>query len=147
MSALIPFNRRRNALRAQSFDDLYSLFDNFFSDWPGSRLTAAQGFHMDIQQCDDHYCIEAELPGVKKEDISLSLDDGHLRICVNKEEVVDEKRQNYVHRERRFGTMQRSVYLADAKPDDIEAKFKDGVLTINVPIDKNRATSRQIQIQ
>jgi HSP20 family protein len=133
MSRLVPFNRW--GLRRNDFEDFYNMLDDFFSDtwWP-VRTLARDTFKLDIQENEREYCIEAELPGVTKEEINLQLkDDGRLTIAVEREENIQEDKKNYVHRERRYSSMQRSIYLRDAKTEGVKAKLQDGVLEIIVP--------------
>jgi HSP20 family protein len=130
---LVPFNRW--GLRRNDFEDFYNMLDDFFSDtwWP-VRTLARDTFKLDIQENEREYCIEAELPGVTKEEINLQLkDDGRLTIAVEREENIQEDKKNYVHRERRYSSMQRSIYLRDAKTEGVKAKLQDGVLEIIVP--------------
>jgi HSP20 family protein len=145
MSGLVPFNTNRPA-RGRS--DFFNMLDDFFNDdtWLPRNLFH-DSFKIDVKETDKEYVVEADLPGVKKEDIRLELDDGRLSISVEHEESKEEKLANYLHRERRYGSMQRSVYLADVRQDNVAAKFEGGVLTVSVPKadrpDKNRAIDIQ----
>ena len=88
MSGLIPFNRKRNDLMNIGFDDFSNMLDDFFTgSWPIRRSLAGDTFKIDIQDNDTEYTIEAELPGVKKEDVEITLNDGRLNLSVKKEEV------------------------------------------------------------
>ncbi|MDD3023025.1 MAG: Hsp20/alpha crystallin family protein, partial [Syntrophomonadaceae bacterium] len=101
----------------------------------------------DVRENENDYCIDAELPGVKKEEIKIELNDGKFSIAVQREENIDEKKDNYLHRERRFGSMRRSVYLADVKSEGIVAKFDNGLLEVTVPKKSLPEKTQQIQIQ
>ena len=90
-------------------------------------------FKLDVKEADKEYCVEAEMPGIKKEEISISLDDEMLTIAVKKEKEVKEERKNYIHQERNVSSMERSVYLEGAKLEGIQAKLTDGVLNIIIP--------------
>jgi HSP20 family protein len=93
------------------------------------------------------YCIEAELPGVTKEEINLQLkDDGRLTIAAEREENIQEDKKNYVHRERRYSSMQRTIYLRDAKTEGVKAKLQDGVLKIIVPKQETHNDTFHIEI-
>ena len=80
------------------------------------------------------YDITLELPGVRSEDIDVSVHDGNLTIKGEKQSQREEKGRTYYFSEREYGAFQRSFRLpADAQTDKITADFKDGVLTVKVP--------------
>ena len=148
MSGLIPFNRKRNDLMNIGFDDFSNMLDDFFTgSWPIQRSLAGDTFKIDIQDNDTEYTIEAELPGVKKEDVEITLNDGRLNISVKKEEVSENKSKKYIHRERKYAQMSRSILLADADDEGIKAKLEEGVLTIRVPKKQHEDTSKRIMIE
>jgi len=143
MKGLVPFNRRNNSLMNTGFEDFYNMLDDYFTPRGFTRDT----FKLDVQEAENGYLIEAELPGVKKEEVSLDLEDSRLTISVNREEFVDEKDKNYVHRERRFSSMSRAVYLPDAEREGIKAKLDNGVLTIDVKKEEKSVAPRKIEIE
>jgi HSP20 family protein len=144
MAGLIPFNRK-NDLTTSTFDDFRNMLDDFFADsWPFRRSLAADTFKIDVQDNKNEYVVEAELPGVKKEDLNITLDEGRLTIAAVKNETVEEKDKNYIHKERRYSSMSRSIMLADAEAGGIKAKLDNGVLTINIP--KKSKPSNQVVI-
>lgn len=148
MAGLIPFNRKRNDLMNIGFDDFSNMLDDFFTgSWPIQRSLAGDTFKIDIQDNDTEYTIEAELPGVKKEDVEITLNDGRLNISVKKEEVSENKSKKYIHRERKYAQMSRSILLADADDEGIKAKLEEGVLTIQVPKKQHEDTSKRIMIE
>lgn len=148
MAGLVPFNQNRSILRRRGFEDFYNMLDDFFNDtWLPGRSLLSDSFKIDVKETEKAYTVEAELPGVKKEEIKLELNDGRLSITVQREERTEEENKNYVHRERRFGSMQRSVYLADVKPEGVTAKFRDGLLEVTVPKAEHPDKSRKIEIQ
>ena len=148
MSGLIPFNRKQNDLMNIGFDDFSNMLDDFFTgSWPIQRSLAGDKFKIDIQDNDTEYTIEAELPGVKKEDVEITLNDGRLNISVKKEEVSENKSKKYIHRERKYAQMSRSILLADADDEGIKAKLEEGVLTIQVPKKQHEDTSKRIMIE
>jgi HSP20 family protein len=153
MAGLIPFNRRGGLpVRAGSgFEDFYNMLDDFFND--GGLLSQRPGrsllrdtFKLDIIDGPNEYTVEAELPGVSKEEIDLSIDDETLCVSVNHTEETSGEDKNYIHRERRVASMSRRIRLADAKFDEIKAKLEDGVLTVTVPKNIKSAVSRKIDI-
>ncbi len=101
---------------------------------------------MDVRDNENEYIVEAELPGVEKEEISLEFNDGRMTISVNRKEEIKEEKNNYIHRERRQSSMNRSVYLNDAKDEGIKASLENGLLRIVVPKKEDRKKSRRIEI-
>ncbi|HAE61240.1 MAG TPA: heat-shock protein Hsp20 [Eubacteriaceae bacterium] len=148
MAGLVPFNRKDTGLFDTGFGDVYNMLDDFFSDnlLPARNL-ARDTFKVDVQENDNEYIIEADLPGVKKEEINLSFDHGRLGISVKKEEKIDEEKKNYIHKERRITSMCRNLYLADASGDDIKAKLEEGVLKINVAKKEQGKEEKKIDIE
>jgi HSP20 family protein len=149
MAGLIPFNRRETGLAHPStgFEDFYNMLDDFFSDgWMSNRNLLRDTFKIDVTETDDDYLVEAELPGVKKEEIDLSIDDDNLSISVNREENVNQDGKNYIHRERRAGSISRRIRLANARLDEIKAKLENGILNISIPKQSSAAAARKIEI-
>jgi len=89
---------------------------------------------VDIYDRDDHIVVQAELPGVKKEDIDIRVEDNVLSLSGERTRETEVKEDGYYRTERRYGKFGRSFRLPKAtKPEKIDASFKDGVLTILVP--------------
>ena len=148
MTGLVPFNRKRADLLSTGFDDFQNMLDDFFTDgWPSRRNLAGDTFKIDVQEQEKEYVIEAEIPGVQKNEINIALEEGRLRIAVNKEEKIEEKEKNYIHRERRYSSMQRNIILADADENGIKARLEDGVLSISVPKKAKNESSVRIEIE
>jgi len=150
MAGLVPFNRKNtNLSRAGTgFDDFYDMLDDFFtgSQIPGRSLTR-DTFKIDIVEKDNDYLLEAELPGVKKEEINIDVEDDILNISINRSEESVKNGKNYIHRERRVSAMSRRVRLSGADLDNIKAKLEDGVLFITIPKDVKTSASRKIAIE
>ena len=90
----------------------------------------------DIQEHDDHYEIDIDLPGFKKEEIGLTLEKGYLTVSAakNLEDEENKKKGRILRQERFEGAMQRSFYVGDAlTEEDIKATFQHGVLSLDVP--------------
>jgi HSP20 family protein len=134
MFGLTPYNSRRNldVQRASDLWDPESWFDNFFNDFPTLYGSGSQ-MKVDIKENEKDYEIEAELPGVKKDEINIELRDDRLTISVQREEHDEEEKNNYIRKERRVSSMSRSFYVSDVKPEDVKAKFENGVLTLTLP--------------
>lgn len=120
-----------------NFFDIERVFDELWH--PGLKTeTAESGFfapRVDIIERDDHYEISAELPGVDKKDVHVTLEDGTLSITaeVNKEEK-EEKEGRLIRQERRYGKFMRSFTLSNnIKDGDISASYDNGVLKLSVP--------------
>lgn len=148
MTGLVPFNRKNTGLRNTGFEDFYNMLDDFFSDnWSPGRALAKDTFKINVQQNDTDYLIEAELPGVSKDEIEVGLNDGRLNISVKREEKINEEKKNYIHRESRYSSMSRSIYLEDADSQGIKAKLDNGVLNISVPRQVKSVQAKKIEIE
>ena len=123
------------------FDDW---FDPFFEglDRELNRETrntfgkrAANMMKTDVKEVEGGYEMDVDLPGCKKEDVQMQLQDGYLTIQAVRSHTNDESRNGrYVRRETFSGTCARSFYVGEAvKKEDIHAKFEDGVLKIALP--------------
>lgn len=150
MFGLIPFNRRANDIAARNDPfDLASVFDNFFNDsFTPSFFTSAHPIKADIRETDKEFVIEADMPGVKKEDIRLELRDGVLTIGIEHNEQVDENRENYIRKERRYGSYSRTFHVDGVRQENVTAKYNDGVLTVNLPkAEEGKPKSHRIDVQ
>jgi len=147
MAGLIPF-RRNSSLMNSRFPDFYDMLDDFFGDnwWPRKPLTQ-ETFKIDVQDNENEYIVEAELPGVRKDEITVEMNDGRLTIFVKKEEAVEEERKNYIHRERRYSSMSRGIYLVDAQSEGIKARLDNGILSITVPKQDRSQNKSRIEIE
>ena len=102
----------------------------------------------DLSDSKDCYTYSMDLPGMERDDVDVAVESGRLVIRGEKQDERNEAGENYVFRERRFGKFERSFSLpANAREKDIEASFKNGVLTVKIPYkpDEERA-ARKIQI-
>ena len=113
--------------------------DDMFDLWPfGRNVEAANGAlspRVDIKDKDDHYEITAELPGVEKKDLAVTLENGVLTISAETHhDEKEEKEGKVIRQERRYGKYMRSFQVGDSvKEEDIVATFKDGVLHLKAP--------------
>ena len=126
--------------RENLFDDWFDGFDLMDRDMEqlnrklyGKRSN--REMLTDIKEHEDHYDVEIDLPGFKKEDIQVELNDGYLTISASKGHDEEEKKDGKVIRQERYsGSMSRSFYVGEQiTQEDIKAKFADGILTILVP--------------
>ena len=117
-------------------------FDALFQDW--HRPSAIAAPPVDIRQDSDGYRVEVELPGLKKKEFSVDVDNNLLTIASAKEPDRDSESSGYIVRERRVGAFKRSFMLPqDVDTERINASFEDGLLTVTVP---QVATPRPKQI-
>lgn len=133
-----------------------SLFENWFDrDFPGFRLLPeSRGEHgllaVDIRETDKAYQLKADFPGLKKEEISVTLDNGVLTLSAeHKEEKEEKEKGKVIRKERRFGSCSRSFTLgAGIDETAIVATFADGVLALDLPKAAPSApASKQISIK
>lgn len=131
MHSLLP----RHALMARnSLIPQDSLFENILSPQWHTDETSEQLFcpRVDIQETANHYQLSAELPGVDKEKLSVTLEHGVLTL--EAEIHCEAQTASLIHQERHYGKFMRSFNLgADIQEGDISAELKDGILTLTVP--------------
>lgn len=115
-------------------DDMSHLMDRFFSPDLFSREDFGWVPSMDVVENNDSFLLNLELPGLGKDDVHITLADGLLTVDGERKNESEEKDGNFHRIERRYGKFRRSFQLPVAvKGDKIEATFKDGLLTINIP--------------
>ena len=123
--------------------------DRFFDDWmfPSFKELenadrklygkhAARVMKTDVREKEDHYVLDIDLPGFKKDELDLKLENGYLTVSAEKGLDKDEtdKKGKVICQERYAGAMQRSFYVGEhVTVEDIKAKFENGVLTLTVP--------------
>ena len=120
------------------FDDFFEF--PFYDDRAEKKLYghhAANLIKTDIQEDDDGYTLEMDLPGFKKEEIQIELNNGYMTISAAKgldEDEKDKKSGKYIRHERYTGSCQRSFYVGeDVTEEDIKAEFKHGILKLFIP--------------
>ncbi len=118
----------------KNFYALSPLFDDLF-DFPFLERKHEHHYTMktDIEENDTNYLLSIDVPGLKKEDIEISLDDGYLVVKANIKKAPHENQNTYLRKERFFGTYTRSFYVGSFNLDCIEAGLHDGVLYISIP--------------
>ena len=128
-----------------------NLFDDFFGD-PFAMMVpqgrdplygkhAKNLMKTDVRETADSYELDVDLPGFKKEDVSVELKNGYLTIQASKSLDKDEQKNGkYIRQERYAGTMSRSFYVGEGvKPEDLHAKYEDGILQVTVPKEAPKA--------
>ena len=124
-----------------------NLFDDFFGDdfgmfpmWNNGR-NPLYGKHAknlmktDVRETEDSYELDVDLPGFKKDEIQVDLKDGYLTIQAAKglDKDEEDKKGKYIRQERYVGSCSRSFYVGDVEPQDISAKYEDGILKLSMP--------------
>ena len=131
MFGLVPFVARNELGKEENvFDHLWNVFDEPFMQ--GFRT---DGFKVDVKDNGESYDLTAELPGLKKENISLTYENNYLTIATKSEQSNDEKdeQRNYVRRERSQSSMSRSFYIDNIDEARATAEYKDGLLLVHMP--------------
>ncbi len=121
--------------------NINSDFDRLFSDFFGNSLSKRYNGSertiypsIDLLESDKEFVVKAELPGIDKDNVKITLQENILTLLGDKIQEKEEKNENYRHNERIYGVFERSIRLpnfVDAKK--IKANFKDGILSINLP--------------
>ena len=143
MYSLLPFGRYTN-------NSLNSLFDDFERSFFPVDRSQMPAFRTDIKDEGDRFLLEADLPGFRKEDIDLHLQDGLLTITARHDETSENKDENgkYVCRERGVGSFTRSFNVSGIQEDAISASYENGVLKLTLPKQgEPEPQSRKIAIQ
>ena len=122
-----------------------NLFDDFFDDdfmrfpaWGGRELYGRHAKNLmktDVRETENTYEVDIDLPGFKKDEIDVDLKDGYLTIRASKGLDKDQKDKEgkYIRQERYAGACSRSFYVGEVEPDQVSAKYEDGILKISVP--------------
>ena len=144
---------------------LPSIFgENLFDDWFGFPAFpefrdidrklygkhAAREMRTDVHEHDDRYELDIDLPGFKKDELTLHLENGYLTVGAAKglDKEQTEKTGKIIRQERYAGAMQRSFYVGDAiTEEDVHAKFENGVLRLTIPKKDHKALPQRRTIQ
>ena len=124
-----------------------NLFDDDWMDFPFERnfwgrknplygKNAKNLMKTDIREHDEGYELDVDLPGFKKDEITIDLENGYLTISAAKglDKDGQDKKGKYIRKERYAGAVQRSFYVGDAvTEEDVKAKFEDGILKLSIP--------------
>lgn len=133
MFEMVPFKKNNNGV-AKRGDYFNQFWNDFFNDDFFAPVNLMQNsFKVDLKENENSYMIEADMPGVKKEAIDIDYENNYLTISAKKDDVIEDKNERYVRRERHFGEFKRSFYIDNVDEDKIDASFSDGVLRLNLP--------------
>ena len=105
---------------------------NFFNDFFGTN-NAPMELRTDISDKGDTFGLEADVAGVKKDDIKIDLENDRLTIKAERHSEHEDNRNGYVRRERHFGSFERSFDVSGIDTSGIRANYTDGVLTLTLP--------------
>ena len=129
MFELIPFDRHsRNMTSFDPFQMLDEMDRRFFTGAP-----TVSAFRTDVVDTGDAFRLESELPGFKKEDIKIDIENDCLTISAERSADNKEGKENYIKRERFYGSFSRSFDVSGINVDGIEAAYNDGVLSVTLP--------------
>ena len=126
MAELVKYNR---------FPTLRSMLDNFWSnDWMGDEFSKRDRQPaVNVKETDKSYEIEVAVPGMKKEDLKLDVDNGVLTISAEQKEEKENKEDNYTRREFSYSSFSRSFSLPqNVNEDSIKAKYDNGFLALTL---------------
>jgi HSP20 family protein len=115
-------------------DEINRMFEDFARPHEGESTLPRLHPAIDVMENKDSFVVKAELPGLKKEDVKVTLQNNVLIVSGEKKQESQEKGKNFYRTERSYGSFYRTIDLpVSVKMEDIKADFKDGVLTIELP--------------
>ena len=148
MFELMRRNNNHSVNSYNPFREMEEFEKNFFS--PFGSFFGTQDlaeFKTDVTDEGDHYLLEADLPGFKKDEIQVHLENGYLTVSAEKHADKQAGKGKYLRQERYSGTVSRTFYVGDAlKPDDVKAKYEDGVLVVSLSKKAPEAIEQRSQI-
>ena len=128
-----------------------NLFDEFFDDSFDRTFFGGRNplygkreknlMKTDVREVENHYEVDIDLPGFKKDEVNVELQDGYLTVSASKGLDKDQKDKEgrYIRQERYSGTCSRTFYVGDLKKEDISAKYEDGILRLTLPKAEKKA--------
>lgn len=130
MYTMMPYRGRREVRRP--IDHVFSdrLLRSFFDV---NDMMSPMGFRVDVRETADAYLLEAELPGVEQENISITAEGDVLTIAADVNSEKREQKEQYLYSERRSGHVERRFSLEGVAQDDITAAYRNGVVSIRLP--------------
>jgi len=119
--------------KEEVFDKIFDNFiEEFLQPFNNKLEEKFSSFKVDVIESDDEFAIVADLPGFCKENVTIEYDNNYLTISAKKNEDDTCFEGKYIRKERRCGEFRRSFFIDNVIPNDIEATFIDGVLTVNL---------------
>lgn len=131
-------------MESKNFYALSPLFDDLF-DFPffEKKHQYHQVMKTDIEEKENNYLLSIDVPGFKKEDIEISVEDGYLVVKAEMKNTHHNESNTYLKKERYIGTYSRSFYVGELDLDCIHAALNDGVLYINIPKEENKKPTKK----
>ena len=125
------------------FDFFEDFSRNLFNDFKSNLIKT------DIHETDNEYIVEAELPGIPKENIQVTYEDGVLTISGQQQTdaVNEDKKGKLIRSERSSTSLRRQYLLENVKEDEIKASYSDGILKVTLPKDSNKEIKKSIPIE
>ncbi|MGB8453252.1 MAG: Hsp20/alpha crystallin family protein [Anaerocolumna sp.] len=124
------------------------LFSKMYKDFFGDMMNCFDNFSTDVIDKGDHYLLQAELPGFKKEDINIDLDNDALRISASHKEEIKEEKDNFIRQERHYNSYMRSFNVSGISKENISAAYNNGILELKLPKDNTEGVEpKRIEIQ
>ncbi|MBM6999930.1 Hsp20/alpha crystallin family protein [bacterium] len=142
MASIVPYTTGSASINPVV--DWFNALNDAFG-MPTAEIAPAT-MQMDVEDEPTAYHVSVTVPGVKRDQIDVELNNGNLMVTVDKKDSDEDKKKNYVRRETSEFHATRSVYLKGADPKGVTASMNDGVLTINVP-KQQEAAGAKIEIQ
>jgi len=150
----IKGGRKMNALTIyEPFRGLFPrrrLFEDFFRPYMLEEMTDERETltpRVDVSETENEYNVRAELPGFKKDEVDIEIHDRLLKVTAEHKEEKEEKKENYIIQERRYGTWSRTFHLPDDVSDEhVKASMTDGVLEVTLP-KKEETKPKKIEVK
>lgn len=140
MFELMPMTRNQR--------NMTSFWNDFEKNFFGDYCRSMNDFKTDIIDNGDSYLLQAELPGYDKSEIGIKLDGDYLTISAEHKEENEEKKDNFIRRERRIGSYSRSFDITGIDAEKITAEYNNGVLDVTLPkVSADKKEPKQIEIR
>lgn len=124
-----------------------AIFDRFKMEKPFFESTEMWNPEMEVETKGNEFKVMLDVPGLKKEEVTVEVGEGHLILRGERKHETEEKKEGYFKTERTYGSFYRAVPLPEGvKPEEAKAAMTDGVLTITMPMAMVTSTNRKIEI-
>jgi len=137
---------RSRALEPERRRDVFALMDDLWNRGLEAPFTLSYPA-VDVSETDNEVVVKAELPGLDIKDLDVSVNNNTLILKGEKRHEEEKKGENFLRVERRYGQFSRAIPLAaQCSGENVKARFKNGILTVEIPKDE-KAKSKRIEIQ